>query len=305
MALMLEACLNATMLKVATHSGPFHADDVLAYALLCVFETEPLQLTRTRDRKVLAEQDLVFDVGHEFDEARGRFDHHQRDYEGDKSSAGLVLDHLESRALLTSELAVYLRTSLVGYVDAVDIGAREPEEGVPCFSMMMGVLNELAEPADGGKGAAEGFDTMYRQAARYAELMVRALVASFEKARKARDLVEGAMKQAEQNGHRTLRLSRYLKWKPAYFELGGAEHATDYVLFQAGQDDWRVVTIPVEANSREDKRKLPESWAGLEGAELERVVGVKGANFCHRNRFIAGFASEQAALEALRKWDRE
>jgi uncharacterized UPF0160 family protein len=60
----------------------------------------------------------------------------------------------------------------------------------------------------------------------------------------------------------------------------------------------------VAADSKDDKRKLPEEWAGLEGAALEEVVGVVGARFCHKNRFIAAFEHREAALAALRAWDR-
>ena len=37
------------MLKVATHSGTFHADDVFAFTMLRVATQGRLQLTRTRD----------------------------------------------------------------------------------------------------------------------------------------------------------------------------------------------------------------------------------------------------------------
>jgi len=33
------------------------------------------------------------------------------------------------------------------------------------------------------------------------------------------------------------------------------------------------------------------------------VVGVAGAKFCHKNRFLAVFASEAAASAAIRKWN--
>jgi len=66
----------------ATHSGPFHADDVLAWALLTVFRYPDAELVRTRDPAVLRGADIVFDVGGSFDEANGRFDHHQQSYQG-------------------------------------------------------------------------------------------------------------------------------------------------------------------------------------------------------------------------------
>jgi len=64
---------------------------------------------------------------------------------------------------------------------------------------------------------------------------------------------------------------------------------------------WRVVAIPPEQNSFAQKRPLPESWAGLTGDDLVAQTGVKGAVFCHKNRFIAVFESRELALETLVK----
>jgi uncharacterized UPF0160 family protein len=78
-------------LCVATHSGPFHCDDVFAGALLRSFLTPQLHFIRTRDLARIAGADIAIDVGGEYDLARRRFDHHQRAYDGPLSSAGMVL----------------------------------------------------------------------------------------------------------------------------------------------------------------------------------------------------------------------
>ncbi|MFK7998742.1 MAG: MYG1 family protein [Polyangiales bacterium] len=279
---------------LGTHSGPFHADDVLAAALIRTFLDAEAKVVRSRDPEVLATADIVFDVGHVFDPETRRFDHHQREYEGNRSSAGMVLDFLESEGNIEAPLAEHLRRVLVDYVDAVDVGARQPEDGVPCFSMLIGVLNESAN---------EDFDKLYERGVAMAMDLVGGLRDGLARANAAKEEVQAAMKVAAEAGRKTIRLDRYMKWKPAYFENDGANHSTEYVLFP-GKGDWRVVTIPVAEGSREDKRKLPEEWGGLEGEELQKITGTEGAKFCHRNRFIAGFATESAALDALQRWDR-
>ncbi|MBO6940359.1 MAG: MYG1 family protein [Deltaproteobacteria bacterium] len=276
-------------LLLGTHSGSFHADDVLAAALIRAFLDPDAEVVRSRDPEVLAKADIVFDVGHVFDPETGRFDHHQREYEGERSSAGMVLDHLEAKGAVAPELAARYREELVDYVDAVDIGARQPEHGVPCFSMIVGVLNERA---------GDDFDRWYERAVSLALDVVEGIRAGFERAEADAEAVRKAMATAESEGRRALQLDRYLKWKPAYFAAGGAEHPTDLVLFP-GRGDWRLVTIPIAEGSREDKVKLPETWAGLEGEALVEASGISGARFCHRNRFIAAFDSESAALEGI------
>ena len=96
-------------LLCGTHSGSFHADDVLALALIRAFEDPDAQVIRSRDQDALDRCDVVFDVGGVFDPAGGRFDHHQNDYEGPLSSAGMVLAWLETNGSVEPELAARLR----------------------------------------------------------------------------------------------------------------------------------------------------------------------------------------------------
>ncbi len=70
------------MLDVITHSGQFHADEVVATALLEVLHGEPARVTRTRSAHVIdaaPPTTYVIDVGGVYDPARRRFDHHQRE----------------------------------------------------------------------------------------------------------------------------------------------------------------------------------------------------------------------------------
>ncbi len=280
---------------IATHDGPFHADDVLSAAMIRVFLNPKAKIVRTRDSEHLSEADVVFDVGGVFDPATCRFDHHQRDYQGSRSSAGMVLDWLEETGKVAPPVARLLRAEIVDYVDAVDVGSRSSEEGVPCFSTMVGVLVERAEE--------DGFNHWFERATQMAMDIVEGLLRGYERSTKASEKVVAAMEEAAKDNRRVLFFDEYIKWKPAYFAANGAEHETEYVLFP-GKDDWRVVTIPASSDSRRDKRKLPEEWAGLEGEELSEVVGVRGARFCHKNCFIAVFDTQENALEALKRWKR-
>ena len=65
------------MNTVATHDGTFHADEVIAYAILN--KIQPRVLTRTRDQKVIDSSYIVIDVGGVFNPNKRRFDHHQED----------------------------------------------------------------------------------------------------------------------------------------------------------------------------------------------------------------------------------
>ncbi|KAF2732446.1 MYG1 protein-like protein [Polyplosphaeria fusca] len=86
---------------IGTHSGHFHADEALAVSMLRLLPTyAESPLVRTRDPALLSTCHTVVDVGAEYDAARHRYDHHQREFgtvfpghNTKLSSAGLVYMH--------------------------------------------------------------------------------------------------------------------------------------------------------------------------------------------------------------------
>lgn len=280
----------------ATHSGPFHADDVLAWGLIQVFVDRDATLVRTRDAAVLAQADLVFDVGGVFDPSQGRFDHHQNTYTGPLSSAGMVLDWLEDTERVSAPLAARLRTRVCDYVDDVDNGRREPDPGVPCFASMVEAYNR------GSEGMA-GFDAAFRRAGQMAAHFVQGIADGYAEEDAARTVVRAAMADADARGSNTLFLDPYVRWKPAYFELGGETHPTEFVIAPGPDGSWRTLAIPPRLGSFDQKRSLPEAWAGLVDDDLVAVCGVAGARFCHKNRFIMVFDTLEGLLEAMRVGD--
>lgn len=286
--------MSETPLHIVTHSGSFHADDVLAVALVRAFVDPSATVERTRDQARIATADIVVDVGGEYDPATRRFDHHQRSYDGPFSSAGMVLAWLQDEGHVDPDLAARLRAELVDYVDAVDNGQRTPEFGVPCFSSVIGAIGE----ANATRG---GYNALFGQAAELALALVLGIEAGWRAAREAHAEVDAAMQAAIKSGGSVVELGRYIKWKPAYYELGGETHPTDYVAFP-GDRDYRVIAVAPTLGSFEEKRPFPASWAGLEGEALSAVTGVPGAIFCHKNRFIAVFESREVAFATLSRW---
>ena len=68
-------------IKIGTHNGTFHCDEVLAcFMLKTLDEYKNAQIVRTRDQSVLDTCHTVVDVGAVFDAEKRRFDHHQRSF---------------------------------------------------------------------------------------------------------------------------------------------------------------------------------------------------------------------------------
>lgn len=281
---------------VATHSGPFHADDVLSWALLCAFWEPNAQLVRTRDQAVLDQADVVFDVGGTFDPKTQRFDHHQNEYTGPLSSAGMVLNWLEEQGGISEELAQTLRHRLVDYVDAVDNGRVSPDRTVPCFPQIVGQFTS-------GCSTLEDFDAAFRRAGDFARQLVTGFARELADRKAGEAQVRAAMDAAAALGSNLLVLEQYVSWKPTYFANQGAEHPTEFVVHPGVDGRWRAVAISPEPNSFAQKRSFPESWAGLRDDELSTLTGVAGGRFCHKNRFIAVFDTREGLLEAMKRFD--
>lgn len=277
---------------VATHNGPFHADDVMAVALLRTFWDAASRVERSRDPDRHDAADVVVDVGGVFDPSLRRFDHHQASYTGDRSSAGMVLDWLEAEAHVDSALAAVLRSSCIDYIDAVDNGRRAPARDVPCFPRIVEALGQTSQ-------SLEEFDQAFETAVAVGASLLTGLTAAHHKVLAGRTLVGAAMEEAEQAGRNVLFFDDYVSWKEPYFELGGATHPTEFVMFPATDGSWRIVAIPPKLGDFGQKRSLPEAWAGLTDDELTAVTGIPGSVFCHKNRFIAVFKTREGALRGL------
>jgi uncharacterized UPF0160 family protein len=278
----------------ATHSGPFHADDVLAWGLIQVFVDRDASLIRTRDGDELAKADIVFDVGGVFDPSIGRFDHHQNSYTGPLSSAGMVLNWLEASGKVPTPLTERIRSRVCDYVDDVDNGRREPDPCVPCFASMVEAYNR------GADGMA-GFDAAFRRAGHMAAHFVQGIADGFAEEAAARDVVRQALNDADARHSNTLFLNPYVRWKPAYFELGGETHPTEFVIAPGPDGSWRTLAIPPRLGSFDQKRSLPLEWAGLVDEDFVAACGIQGARFCHKNRFIMVFDTLDGLIEAMSK----
>src|SRR5215210_4182151 len=114
-------------MRVATHDGSLHADEVFAIAALSLLGDE-LEIVRTRDDAAMAACEVRVDVGFESDPAAGDFDHHQRGGAGERpngvryASFGLVWRAHGEHIAGDAEVAARVDESLVQGVDANDTG---------------------------------------------------------------------------------------------------------------------------------------------------------------------------------------
>ena len=274
-----------------THDGSFHADEVSACSLLLLFgRIDREKIERTRDPKRLALCDYVCDVGGFYDPEKKRFDHHQIDYQGTMSSAGMVLLFLKNHHIIDEHLYDYYNKGLIAGVDAHDNGVAKLEPGVSSFSQV--VSNFLPIEYD---ASAEEMNKAFFQAIDFVVGHLDRLKRRFLYTQTCEGLVKKAMIGASE----ALVFDRAIPWMENFFELGGEIHPAKFVIMPSG-NHWKLRGIPPSLSDRMKIRKpLPESWAGLQSEELQKVSGIPGAIFCHKGRFISIWETKEDVLKAL------
>ncbi|MEO9683283.1 MAG: MYG1 family protein [Tateyamaria sp.] len=295
-----------TITHLVTHSGGFHADELLSSVILTrLFPAATL--LRTRDKAWITpnEDRIIYDVGGDFNASAQIFDHHQRPNplreDGQPySSFGLIWAHY-GRDYLTAmdvpekdieDIHASFDRGFVLPVDLVDNGAVNTSEAGPLFSgMTLPVLLEsLKTVFDDREDGAD--DRAFAEALPVARAFIEAQVKRKAAKFRAEDMVMSAIKAAGEG--RVLDLPMGMPFR-AGVEKAGADHLL-FVVHPRGVD-WTLTTIRVGDDTFDNRADLPAAWAGLTDDALEAASGVVGAKFCHNGRFIAVASSRAAILK--------
>ncbi len=274
-----------------THDGTFHADEVTACALLLLFKLiDEDKIHRTRVKRILDTCEYVCDVGGEYAPEKKHFDHHQIDYQGSMSSAGMILLHLKETGVLKVKEYDFFNQALIIGVDAHDNGKDMQLPGHCSYSHVMANFAPIPySPPEDEQNAA------FKEALHFALGHLRRLWERFQYIQSCRDVVEEAMKKSKD----VIIFEKGIPWVQLFFDLGGENHPAKFVIMPSG-DHWNLRGIPPNFKKRMSVRlPLPEEWAGLLEGELEEVSKIPGAVFCHKGRFISVWQTKEAALQAL------
>lgn len=322
----LNKMSDSKQVKIGTHSGMFHCDEVLAcFMLKCLPEYKSAEIVRTRDEPELTTCDIIVDVGGVYDPARHRYDHHQRSFQETihslnpekpwtikLSSAGLVYYHfgqrvlqnilgIEDKQLLEN---VYWKgyESFVREVDAVDNGIPQ-FDGEPLYHVSTGLSARVSRlnPEWNSSGLNETeqfFKAMSLVGDEFTDRMRRLAKVWWP----AKEIVLKALESRFQvhSSGQIITLETFCPWKDHFFELesemGLSETPIKFVLFNS-TDSWRVQSVSVTPTSFVLRQPLNEAWQGMREEELCKVSGVDGCIFVHASGFIGGNRTREGALE--------
>lgn len=286
---------------VVTHNGPFHSDDLFAMAVVgLVLESQGKRphLVRTRDEKAIADADIVFDVGGEYDPVHNRYDHHQHGGAGARengipyASIGLVWKHF-GMELCDQDEQVWQKVDekLIQPIDADDVGIS---------------LYELNEQYDVSpytlQFAFKSFYSTWNESERFDEIFQEALVIAKQILKneihhaKARIAAAALVEQDyEQNTKKEIIiLSQMYPWKSVLSK----KPEPLFVVYPRHDGTWGIEGVPVdEGREFEIRKQFPVTWAGLRTDELVKVSGVEGARFCHNGRWFCVTETKEGALK--------
>ncbi|KAL8593805.1 hypothetical protein ACOMHN_064002 [Nucella lapillus] len=319
------------MVKIGTHNGTFHCDEVFAcFMLKQLPDYKDAEIVRTRDPKLLEQCDVVVDVGGVFDPDSHRYDHHQRSFTETMSSlrpakrwvtklssAGLVYMHFGHRILahlldrpasdpVTDLIYDKVYDNFVEEVDAIDNGINatdeEPRYRVSTnLSSRVGGCNAKWNEKDVDEKAC--FQRAFEMVGE--EFLDRV---NFYKTSwlPARDLVlkaVNARKEADNSGEIVVMAEGGAPWKDHLFSLEeelSVSPPVKYMLYGDSAGSWRVQCVPLKLGSFDNRLSLPEEWQGLRDEELSTKSGIPDCIFVHASGFIGGHKTYEGALTMAR-----
>lgn len=287
--------IEKTFKRIGTHNGKFHADEVIATAILKEFFD--VEITRTRDQKVLKELDIVYDVG------GGEFDHHgldkqYRDNENKTpySSCGLIwrrfgkdLIKFKNPDLNDAEVENifnYIDKSFIEGVDALDNGIWIDRTEIPLLHISS-IIEKFNPLWNSDKNENEAFN----EAVELVRVIFRNMLEHRFSVLAATNTVVKAYEN--RNIKEILVLNTYCPYKYALKEIDKNEEVL-FVIYPR-ENSYALQTLRNEDN--EDKKKLPKAWAGLTNEDLAKVTGVEDSIFCHTGRFIAVTTSFEGIMK--------
>ena len=276
---------------LGTHSGEFHADEILATAVLTRelkrfagsnHYKYDIRVFRSRDINYLENTcDLVYDIGN------GKYDHHSSDqvyYPNGipMASCGKILNDVVSDA----EILEGLRRKLFYAVEANDNGYQLPDFMDPSQLMFVGMFNQRwDEDWDGRKQRIQ-----FEQVLNIVESIYDRVYKSVESDVTGRLNLEKFSTPINEGAFLVLeKYCPYHDYARLHTELLAVVYPKDH--------QWIIRMVPTFRKKFETRCVFPEKWLGLMDTDLRIISGIPSIRFCHRSGFLVACNTMEGAIE--------
>lgn len=268
-------------MKIYTHGGTFHADDVFSVALLRALDHEVTVTRVFKVSDVMIEEAangsaMIIDIGGQYVPSKGMFDHHQanapyRANGGKFASFGQLVNVLGHEGDMET---FWFRAvdELAAQVDATDNGE---DVGCHCaFSLAVNAMN----PAWDEDGSPAAMDAAFSKAVDWAEALLRRIISREDSACRAEHLVR---KAPVEGGVKIL--PQYAPWQ----DFIAGDKGVKAVVWPSNRGGFNCQINPT----------APGSFDRV-GDFSNVAAGTNGCTFVHAAGFLAAFETEEAAIAA-------
>ncbi len=287
-------------LRIVAHDGTFHTDDVFACAALSLyFKDRELEITRSRNEQIIAQADIVVDVGGIYDPEKGRFDHHQQGGAGTRdngipyASFGLVWKSYGAALAGNEASAKFIDEQLVQGIDGADNGVlnKVADNGVYCYSVI-DIISAMRKTWE----ESQTMDEAFMEAVNMATIILDRMIAHATSYAHAQGILETAYTQSADK-----QIIDIGTEYPGWYEVMANHPEPLFVVYQREDGNWSAKAVRSNPMEFAARKLFPEAWAGLRDEELQAASGVVDAIFCHNGRFIAVAHSRAGAIELAQK----
>lgn len=303
---------------IGTHDGIFHADEVVACAILCLFHSDDdIEIVRSKNVAFLysKEVDIILDVG------GGCYDHHQKGGNGKRkngfpyASAGLVWREygelliskccnklygvsFELNETMLSYLCKLLDEKLIQEVDKEDNGIYT---SLHTFSFISSFLPMY-------ESSYCSFDEAFELALHTTiQILQHEIFQAIARLKAQKDISNMIKNNGIIDFHILEIPSQTFPWLESVIShnllsiCDGALEVVYFVIFPYPSGGWAAQCVPPSLQQKFLQRiPFPKEWAG-QTDKLAEISGVEDATFCHNGCFFVRAKSKEGIIDLCRK----
>lgn len=282
---MIELVDNKDDASFITHSGTFHADEVMA-SILLLNKFGSIKLHRTNKIDDSMKDKFIYDIGF------GKFDHHGIDFNKTRdngikyASCGLIWD--EYGQDIISKLKIGNVDQLKSAVDKNLIMDIDRDDNGQSLNVNISIKYQSIPSLIGSFNPVwyenDRESEKFLEAVSFLNTIFNNFISKMVAKEKARKIVE---EKIDLSSDGILILDRYMPWQDIVLSSINPK-AKDilYTIFPSKRGGYNVVATPKSINSFDVKKPFPSAWAGLENEDLQKISGIDTITFCHKGLFI-------------------
>ena len=309
-------------LLIGTHSGIYQPDEVVAVAILCLYnQDKKVEIIRSRDMDILKACHILVDIG------EGEFDHHQPGGNGQRengipyASCGLVWNKFGEEVIrkiyfsipglkIKENCEMYkilkeeIDRNIISIVDAEDNGKYLENDAVNLENNHLFSYINTSVPVwylelDYDKAFKKVLKTTIRILEQIILKEIEKFVAGEEIRERCKYVYDAELDRQPYLLQNILELpNERIPWIEEVVKFNNDNVSLDkdiinFVIFPCTDGGWAAQAVPPSLEKKfEQKISFPKEWAG-QTLKLPEISGVGDATFCHNELFLVRAKSKE------------